>query len=411
MDLTRTFTSLGIALGIGLLIGMQRERAHSRRAGARTFPLIALLGGVCALLAETFGVWVVVAGFAGVIAAIVVSNVNTMKEPDHDVGTTTEFAMLVTYALGALAVVGMHEVALAVGGVVLVLLHVKEPLHALVGRLGEKDVKAIVQFALISLVVLPVLPDRTFGPFDVLNPHKIWIVVVLVVAIGLVAYIAQKLFGERRGAIVGGLFGGLVSSTATTASISRLAKGAPSIGLHVLIVTIASAMAFPRQLVEIAVVAPDQFATFAPPLVFTCLVLLLSVGLVWRSTSMDDVRIPEPKNPSELRPAILFGLIFAVVLLGVAVANHYFGDRGLYVVATLAGLTDVDAITLSAARLAEEGRLDPTTGWKAVLLASLMNLAFKLGIAGVLGGRNMLKRTALAFSPAFATGAVLLAVW
>ncbi len=411
MDLPQTFLSLGIALGVGLLIGIQRERVHSRRAGARTFPLIALLGGVCALLSGSLGVWVVVGGFLGVIAAFVVSNVSTMREPEQDVGTTTEIAMLVTFALGALAVLGSHEVVLVVGGVVLVLLHVKEPLHSLVARLGEKDVRAIVQFALIALVVLPVLPDRTFGPYGVFNPHKTWIVVVLVVAIGLAAYVARKLFGERRGAIIGGVLGGLISSTATTASISRQAKGSPDVRLHVLIVTIASAMVFPRQLVEVVAIAPAQFASVGPPLAIAFAAFLPPVLWTWRAAVTQDVEFPEPKNPSELGPAIAFGAMFAIVLFAVAIAEDQFGSRGLYAVAGLAGLTDVDAITLSTARLAGDGRIAAATAWRAVLLASLVNLAFKLGISGVLGGRKMLRVTALAFAPVFAVGGLLLAVW
>jgi uncharacterized membrane protein (DUF4010 family) len=406
VELKRTFLALGIALGLGLLVGMQRERAGKRTAGSRTFPLITLLGAVTAVLAGPVGGWIVGAGMLGVVATLVVGNLVDRQQAAEHPGMTTEVAMLVMFGVGALCVLAPWEIATAVGGTVLVLLHVKEPLHRLAGRLGEDDVEAIVRFALISLVVLPVLPDRTYGPYEVLNPRQAWFVVVLVVAIGLAAYIAQRTLGPSRGALVGGLLGGLVSSTATTASAARRVRQGGDLRAAVLMTTLASAMVFPRQLVEIGAVAPRVLPAVAVPLGLTFAAFLLPVfWLLRRNTRGEAPPGPGGGNPAELGPAVVFGLSFSAILFVVAFAEAEFGSRGLYLVAVLSGLADVDAITISTASLFEGGRLEAGPTWRTILVASLSNLGFKLGIAGALGGLPMLRAVGLAFAPPLLIGA------
>ena len=205
MDLTHSFQELGIALGIGLLVGLQRERTSSLLAGFRTFPLVTILGAVSAMLAQSFGGWIVAFGFLAVTGVVIVGNVVLLRKGDRDGGITTEVAILVMYAVGALLVVGSREIAIAVGAGVAVLLQFKQRLHGIASRLEDRDVIAMMQFALVSLVILPALPDRTFGPYDVLNPHQIWLMVVLIVGISLGGYVAYKLFGEGAGTALGGI--------------------------------------------------------------------------------------------------------------------------------------------------------------------------------------------------------------
>jgi len=406
---------LAIALGLGLLVGLERERSESPLAGFRTFPLVTVLGSVCALLALDFGGWVVAAGLVGVAAATVVGNLGRYRSGDIDPGQTTEMALLLMFVLGAYLVVGEARVAVALGGAVMVLLYMKERLHGLAQRIGERDFQAIARFILLSLVILPVLPNRAFGPYSVLNPFEIWLMVVLIVGMNLVGYVAYRLWGERRSALVGGLLGGLVSSTATTAAYARRSRGAlgPR-SVAVVVIVMAAAVVYVRLLIEIAVAAPRFLPVAAGPLVVMLALLgVLSATLLLRAGERreGEPQAGPPSNPSELGPALFFGLIYAVVLLATAWAKERFGTGGLFVVALVTGLTDVDAITLSTAQLVEDGRVVAAQGWRVILVASLSNLVFKAGIVAVLGHRRLLGRVAVVFGVALLAGLLVLALW
>lgn len=406
---------LAIALGLGLLVGLERERSESPLAGFRTFPLVTVLGAVCALLALDFGGWVVAGGLAGVAAATVVGNLGRYKAGDVDPGQTTEMALLLMFAVGAYLVVGEARVAVALGGVVMVLLYMKERLHGLAQRIGERDFQAIARFILLSLVILPVLPNRTFGPYGVLNPFEIWLMVVLIVGMNLVGYVAFRLWGERRGALVGGVLGGLVSSTATTAAYARSSRGAPALSATSLVVIVmAAAVVYGRLLIEVAVAAPAFLPEAAGPLAVMLGLLGGLSAALWLRAGRGRKEGPQagpPGNPSELGPALFFGLIYGVVLLAAAWGKERFGIKGLYAVALVTGLTDVDAITLSTAQLVEDGRVVAAQGWRVILVASLSNLAFKAGIVGVLGRRRLLGRVVAVFSVAVAVGVLILMLW
>ncbi len=409
MNLSQVFQQLGIAIGLGLLVGMQRERVHSKIAGIRTFPLITVFGTVCALLAQVSGSWMLAGGLLGLAGLIVAAQVLEARQRVADPGLTTEVAMLLMYCVGASVAYGYAGPAIAVGGGVAVLLQMKGQLHGLVARLGDKDLKAIMQFALISLVILPVLPNRTYGPFDVFNPRQTWWMVVLIVGISLGGYIVYKFFGQRAGSLLAGALGGLISSTATTVSYSKLSKGGEGIArLSTVIILVASAVVYGRLLLEIAVVAPPFLRTAAGPM----LVLLALMGAIaayfWSRWRDEPAEAVEQENPSELKPAILFGVLYALALLAVAAAKHFFGDRALYVVAVLSGLTDVDAITLSSAQLVAAGRLDGGHGWRIIVAATISNLAFKASTVMVLAHHGVVRRVILAYGVVAAVGLMLL---
>jgi uncharacterized membrane protein (DUF4010 family) len=414
MDLFTVFQKVGLALGLGLLVGLQRQRVESWLAGIRTFPLITVLGTVCALLGDRFGGWVLAAGALGLTALIVTAVVAKMQAGPIDPGVTTEVAALLMYGVGAYLVVGHASVAIAVGGGIAVLLHWKEPLHSFVARIGAADLTAIMQFVLITLVILPVLPDQTYGeePFNVLNPHKIWLMVVLIVGLSLAGYVAYKLFGQGAGTLLGGLLGGLISSTATTVSAARRTAEMPNTaGLAAAVIMTASAVSSARVLVELAVVAPFTFWQVAPPMMALLAWKVVLSGAAYLAARGDKVEMAEQKNPAELKSALVFGALYAVVLLAVAAARLYLGSTGLYAVAALSGLTDLDAITLSTGQMVEEARLEAATGWRLVLLAALSNLAFKGGAVAVLGHRSLLRRVAVLFGLTAAAGALILVLW
>ena len=307
---------------------------------------------------------------------------------------------------------GSLPLAVALGAGVAVLLHLKPVLQGLVARIGDADFRAIMSFVVVSLVVLPVLPDRTFGPYHVLNPREIWLMVVLIVGIGLAGYLGYKLLGARGGSLLGGLLGGLISSTATTVTFARRAReqGGAS-GPAAAVILLASAVAFARILVEIGVVARAFFRTAALPLGLLTL-LFLAVALVsWLRQAGREQAVPEPKNPSELKGALVFAALYAVILLAVAAARDYLGSRGLYAVAVISGLTDVDAITLSTANLVRAGGLEAGTGWRIIALAALSNLGFKAGAVALLGRRALLARVALGYGIVAVAGLALLLLW
>jgi uncharacterized membrane protein (DUF4010 family) len=413
LELPTIFEKVGVALALGLLVGLQREHVQSQLAGIRTFALITVLGAVCALVAREFdqGGWVVAVGGFSVAALLVVGNIVLPRSRDIDPGLTTEVAALVMYGVGAYLVVGHTAVAVAVAGGTAVLLHFKTPLHRFVARIGEKDIKAIMQFVLIALVILPVLPDRAFDPFGVLNPHHIWLMVSLIVGLSLAGYIAYKIFGERA-AILAGALGGLVSSTAATVGFSRQARQAEGMsGIAALMILLATAVSFVRVTVEIAVVAPGSFALLAPPLgLMIGFSILLAVG-TYCLTRGQSAELPPQSNPAELKSAFIFGALYAAVLFGVAAAREHVGNYGLFAIAILSGTHDMDAITLSTSRMVDQGTLDAVTGWQLIIAASLSNLVVKALIVALMGPRRLLVWVAALFGAIFIWGILVQLIW
>lgn len=402
---------LGVSLGLGLLVGMQRERTEASVAGVRTFPLITMFGTVCARLSAEYGGWISAAGLITLAALVVTANIAKLRAGEIDPGATTEVAAVLLYAVGALAVLDMSA-AVIVGGVVALLLHHKAGMHRLVRAIGDRDVRAIMQFVLISLVILPVLPNRTFGPYDVLNPFKIWLMVVLIVGISLCGYVTFKLLGGRAGALIGGILGGVVSSTATTASYARLSKsGQDQTPLFAAVVVVASTVVFARVLILIAAVAAHSFASLAIPIATMLGAMVVLSAAVYFLTRKKSMKPPDPENPAELKPALIFGALYAAVLIFVKIAQEHFGHAGLYTVAIISGLTDMDAITLSTSQLVGSNQLDPGTGWRTILLASMSNIVFKAAMVAVLGTRLLLAWVGALFAIALSAGGAILLLW
>lgn len=412
LELPELFGRLGVALGLGLLIGLQRQRTDSRLAGFRTFPLISALGALCGLLAPHFGGWVVAGGFASLALVIIGGRLPLRQAEEDPPGVTTEIAMLVMFAVAAYGMIGSTAVAIAVGGATAVLLHLKPQLHTLAAKIGDRDFTAVMQFVLISLVILPVLPQQNYGPFNVLNPFKIWLMVVLIVGISLGGYIIYKFVGTRAGVWASGILGGLISSTATTVSHARRSQQNPQTpALGAFVILLASAVVFLRVAILVGATAPT-FARFVViPFVVMFAVLCLMGWLNLRGVQNAASPMPTQENPSELKPAVLFGLLYAGVLMAVAAAKKFLGDSGLFGVAALSGLTDMDAITLSVSQLTASAEISEVTGLRLILVASLSNLIFKAGTVAMLGTRGLLVRIAWGFGIAAVVAIGLLAFW
>jgi uncharacterized membrane protein (DUF4010 family) len=410
--LSATFMDLLIALGLGLLVGLQKERAESPLAGLRTFALVSTLGAVSALLAETAGPLVIVGGLLAITALMVTGNIVLLRSGRNDPGQTTEVAVVLMYVVGAYTVSGSREVAIVLGGVIAVLLHLKEELKSFVGKLSDGDVRAVMQFVVISLVILPVLPDQTYGPYDVLNPRQIWWMVVLIVGLNLAGYAAFRIMGAKAGTALAGILGGVISSTATTVSYARTTKTDESrTGTATVIVWIASGVVFVRILLEIGAVAPDFLPVAAGPLLVMLAFFTVSAAVIWRSATQPGDSPMKPGNPTELKPAILFGALYAAVLFVVAAAEDLLGNSGLYAAAFVSGLTDIDAITLSTSQLVASERLAAETGWRLILLAAMSNMAFKFTMVMSLGSKEMAKRLGGLVALSIVVGTVLLFAW
>ncbi|MBB6680483.1 MgtC/SapB family protein [Aequorivita sp. 609] len=408
--------TLAIGFGLGMLVGLQRQKSDHEMAGVRTFTLISLMGVVSAFLARDFNNPFILPVLGICLTALLVTaNVIKLKKSNEtDIGQTTEVAALLMFAVGAYLVMGDRVIAVIVGGSIAILLYLKEHLHGFIEKLEEKDLAAIMTFAGISLVILPLLPDKTFGPLDVLNPRNIWLMVTLIVGISVIGYFIYKFVGKKVGIISNGILGGLISSTATTVSYARKTKETKSINkLAAFVISAASAVAMVRVLVEVGVVVPEKFSELFLPLIAVFVVMaIICVGLFYIiSKNGGDDKMPEPENPAQFKSALIFGLLYGAILLAVAFTKQEFGNDALYVVAIISGLTDVDAITLSLSQMMKSGGLNTSTGWRLILLASLSNLAFKGVMAAVLGTRQLAKWIGISFGITIAFGLTIMWLW
>jgi uncharacterized membrane protein (DUF4010 family) len=267
-------------------------------------------------------------------------------------------------------------------------------------------------FVAIALVILPVLPDLPMGPYGVLNPRRIWWMVVLITGISLAGYLLYKFLGERAGVLVGAVLGGMVSSTATTVSYARRTKENPeAASAALLVIVVAAAIVYVRVLITVGVFIPAHLMAIAPSLLGMLAILALLGGIVWWRTRGEKPPSMEQGNPTEIKSALVFTALFALVLLAIAAARQHFGERGLYVISALSGLTDMDAITLSSVELVRDQMVTGHVAGRLILLGSLANLVFKLIMVGSLGTRELFLKTAAVFGIALAAGGIFLWLW
>lgn len=381
------------ALGVGLLIGIERERQPHSAAGLRTFALVSLMGCLFAMLGEQSGQWLLAVGLVVIVIAMVASNFSSKHEEEFR-GFTSEAAVIATYGLGAAIWYGYASLAVMLAISITILLYFKTELRSFSERMTRKDINSMLQFAVLSMVIFPVLPDIDFGPYHALNLKQIWWMVVLISGMALAGYLALRIIGARYGAAVLGIFGGLASSTATTLMFSRHAAKHPHLlGMASIIILMANTTVMLRLGVIAVVVAP----MLAKPImiVFALGILpgLLFAAYGWKKLSeAGEIPLPEVQNPTEIKTALSFAGLYAVVLLLAAWLQDLAGSGGVFAVAFVSGFTDADASVLTSLRMFHLDKLNVNDVITAITLAVGANLIFKMGLAASIGGKALAKK-------------------
>lgn len=418
MDEADLFLRFGSALAIGLLVGLQREHAQGERreklfAGVRTFPLLALVGVAGALVADLMhSPWPLVAilvSMSGLIAIAYQANTRLGR-----LGLTTETAAILTLLTGVLCYHDHYEVAAALAVVITWLLSLKVEMHGLAARMTREDLFAVLKFAVITLIILPVLPNQNYGPppLDVLNPYRIWLMVVFISGISFLGYVLIKVLGPRRGIGLSGLLGGLVSSTAVTLSFSQRSRDRAELANPLaLAITVSWTTMYLRVLAVVAVLNLALASLLWLPMLASALAGLVYCGYLFLRQRTDETGDIEFSNPFELRPALQFGLIYAVILVVSKGAQVSLGDAGVYLSSLAAGLVDLNAISLSMAELSVGGAVvSLETAARALVLAAIANTVVKGGIVLTTGSRGLRRALwpALLLMAATGIGVVLL---
>jgi uncharacterized membrane protein (DUF4010 family) len=385
-----TLLNLGLALALGLLVGVERgwqerEAAEgSRLAGIRTFGLIGLLGGLWELLGRGSGEIVLGIAFLAFVVLMSAAHVAEARA-SHDYGVTTLIAALITFALGALSVRGEHAVAATAAVLTTIILSLKPILHRWLRRIEQQELTAALKLLLISVVILPILPDRGYGPWQALNPHELWWLVILIAVISFAAYCAVKIAGPERGILLAGFLGGLVSSTAVSLHLARLAAQGIQRNIIAAGVLVASATMFVRVLVLAAVLNPGLAKSLSLPTLAMALWLFAGAALNTRKTehaSLDSFKL---RNPVELGQALQFGLLLALIILATHAERAWLGEAGIYLLAIVSGIADVDAITISMSRLGL-GEVSIRSAAIAVLAATMVNTLTKGALVAIIAG-------------------------
>ncbi|MGE6108086.1 MgtC/SapB family protein [Aeromonas sobria] len=393
-----------VSLAIGLIIGLERGWQvrqlgdNQRVAGMRTYGLIGLLGGVCALLLPTLGTWLPLLGLLAVLMGCTLS-IWLAQRWQGEFGLTSSVAMVLTYLLGLMSVLLSPSEAVACAVLAALLMGLKGKIQQGMLFLSETEFHATLRFLLISLVLLPVLPNQEMGPLNAFNPFQIWLMVVVIAAISFSGHFAVRLLGTRAGLVLTSMLAGLASSTALTLQFARLNKEQP--GLERLLATgilLAGATMWLRLLVLVLLIQRDLALRLAPPLLILGLVVYGFAFWFWRQreATPDEPVQPETRNPLDLATAIKFGLLLALIGFLATLLQSEVGDSGVYLLALVSGITDVDAITLSLSQLtSKELTLEVAT--RGILLAGLVNSLVKGVLALVIGGRRLGSRVLAAY--------------
>ncbi|MET6990881.1 MgtC/SapB family protein [Sediminicola arcticus] len=391
-----------VAAGIGFVLGLEREFSkHSEKeelfAGVRTFTIVSLFGFIAALLSFILNEWVFAIGFFGVVFLVAIAY--WIDASKGKTGGTTEFATIFTYLLGGLTLMGFLTESLAFMVIVVVILSLKVKLKSIIGQLTQEEIYAFVRFVVIALLILPFLPHKNYGPFNVINPREIGWVVVLTSGIGFIGYILMKFLGTDRGILLTGIFGGMVSSTVVTWTFSKKSREVPSLSGNYAMGIFAAATVM---ILRVAVLVFIFNKALLKELLVPLLVLLftgLAVTFYFYKKRTSNERLKETiplGEPLNIRDALFFGILFTGILILVSYASTEYGDKGIYFSSAISALTDIDAITISVSKLGGD-TLAVLTAQIAIILATIFNTVVKIGLALWYGSPSLKKHVLLGY--------------
>ena len=396
MDQEELFRRLAVALAIGLLIGLERgwqtreESDHQRTAGLRTFALSGLLGGICALLGAASSPLVLAAGLlAFTIALVTFSYLEASVEKNFSV--TGVVAGILTFALGAYAMLGNETVAVGAAVAMAILLALRDPLHSWVRTVTWPEIRSVLVLLAMSFLLLPILPNRPVDPWQVLNPSEIWLLAILIATVSFAGYIAVRVLGARKGVAVAAIAGGLASSTATTLSFARLAREHPqSSRLLAGGIMLAGLTMLARIVVLAGLLQPALLATLLWPIAAAGAVTLPSEALMLRGRgrTADEQPQLQIRNPFDLSTVLWLAGLIAIILLAAKGLAGQVGNAGLFLLGAVSGIADVDALTLSMTRLSGH-QVAARDAASAILIAASVNTASKAVMAAVVGGERL----------------------
>lgn len=400
-----------VAAGIGFVLGLEREFSqYSEKveifAGLRTFTLVALLGFLTAYLGITFTYWIFIASFLAVVTLVAISYWVTSNR--GNIGSTTEFAVIFTFLLGSLVLIGNINISLALTVVMLVLLSVKVRLRTMIGQLTQNEVYAFVRFAVISLLLLPFLPNEFYGPYEVINPREVGWIIVLISGIGFVGYILMKFLGADRGILITGILGGLVSSTLVTFMFSKKSKETPQLSKKYAVGVFAAAIIMVIRVFLLVIIFNKAMLV---GLLIPLLILLITacgIALYLYNSQFGKPQIIAEivlGDPLNIKNAVFFGVFYMGILLLVSYANDTYGTKGIYVSSAISALTDIDAIAISVSKLGGV-TMDLLIAQNAILLATLSNTIVKIGIAVFTGSKALKKYVLVGYGFIFIAGIV-----
>ncbi|MEY3644053.1 MAG: hypothetical protein RLZZ207_747 [Bacteroidota bacterium] len=408
------FVRLLVSIGIGVVIGLERQYSAIKEHadgyfGIRTFTFYSLLGCVSVLFYFIFSPWIYIALFIGMVILTAVAYWQTALKGDR--GLTTEVSALLTFILGSMAAYGLISFSLMLTVIVVVLLSSKFKIKTFVGKITTEELYAFIRFVVLALLIFPFLPDKNYGPYEVLNPREIGWVVLLTSALGFSGYILIKTLGNHRGILLGGLLGGLVSSTSITWVYAKKSKVDPSLSASFATAILgASSILFIRVGVWTALFHTPLFRSLV---VYLFLLLLTALGVTFYTHLKGKKLATTPTDtttlskPLDLISALVFGGIYLLILLAVSYANNYFGDKGTLISSALAGISDIDAVSISIAKLTGISISLPLAE-VAILIACLSNTLVKLVLGCYLGSPQL--RTLLIRGYGFSGGCCLLII-
>ncbi len=399
-------------MGIGLILGLEREYDKLKDqgfAGIRTFPIVAILGFSLGNLTEKFTPWLLIVSL-GAFILFLAFNHFFQKQEEYGKGLTTNLALIATFVLGVMVSAQYYRDAVATAVIIVTLLSLKTRFRMVISNITSEELFAFIKFSIIALLILPFLPNKTYGPNDLLNPFEIGSIIVIVSFLNFIGYLLVKYVGSKKGILLTAILGGLISSTAVTWSYaSRSVESSELSRKYAAGIIIASAIMFPR-LALLAYIFNNALLTYLalPFCVLTLVCLVVSLLLIKRDTNKPDTNI-KLGNPMNLLNAIGFGVIYIVILFAVFYSNEFFGESGLYYSALIAGLADTDAITISMAKFSLDGEKLKVAS--SVIIAAIMsNMLVKLGITIFKGSKTAGKFVGYTFGGVILIGIIYILI-